>query len=91
LICGDHVKEGVIAIDVGINPVQASANGDVVIVGDIDQGTVAEKAEAITPVPGGVGPVTSVWLLKSTVFAARLLAGVDGLEPPTQTLQLGVG
>jgi methylenetetrahydrofolate dehydrogenase (NADP+) / methenyltetrahydrofolate cyclohydrolase len=91
LIRGEHVKEGVIAVDVGINPVEDPASGKVSMVGDIDQGTVAERAEAITPVPGGVGPVTSVWLLKSAVLAARLVAGVDGVAPPTQTLQLGVG
>ncbi|MGH9022708.1 MAG: bifunctional 5,10-methylenetetrahydrofolate dehydrogenase/5,10-methenyltetrahydrofolate cyclohydrolase [Acidimicrobiia bacterium] len=90
LIRGDHVKEGVIAVDVGINPV-ASSTGVVSIVGDIDQGTVAERAEAITPVPGGVGPVTSVWLLKSTVQAARLVAGLDDVKPPTETVPLEVG
>ncbi len=66
------VKEGVIAIDVGINPVEDEATGKVHLVGDLDFESVAAKAEAISPVPGGVGPITDVWLLRNTVEAARL-------------------
>lgn len=74
LVTGDMVKEGVIAVDVGINPVEDPETGKVHLVGDIDFDSVAEKAEAVTPVPGGVGPITDVWLLRNTVEAARQLA-----------------
>jgi methylenetetrahydrofolate dehydrogenase (NADP+) / methenyltetrahydrofolate cyclohydrolase len=71
LIGGDMVKEGVIAIDVGTNPVEDEVTGKVHLVGDLDFESVAAKAEAISPVPGGVGPITDVWLLHNTVEAAR--------------------
>lgn len=74
LVTGDMVKEGVIAVDVGINPVKDPETGKVHLVGDLDFDSVAEKAEAVTPVPGGVGPITDVWLLRNTVAAARQLA-----------------
>ena len=45
------------------------------MVGDVDFASVAPRVRAITPVPGGVGPVTDVWLLRTTVTAARLAAG----------------
>ena len=64
------VKEGVIAVDVGINPVRDEATGKVRLVGDLDFESVAERAEAVTPVPGGVGPITDVWLLRNTAEAA---------------------
>jgi len=75
LVTGDMVKEGMIAVDVGINPVKDEETGSVKLVGDLDFGSVAEKAEAVTPVPGGVGPITDVWLLRNTAEAARLQAG----------------
>jgi len=65
------VKEGVIAIDVGINPVEGDT-GKMRLVGDLDFDSVAQRAEAITPVPGGVGPVTDVWLVRNTVLGAVL-------------------
>jgi methylenetetrahydrofolate dehydrogenase (NADP+)/methenyltetrahydrofolate cyclohydrolase len=71
LIGGSCVKEGVIAIDVGINPVEDPESGETKLVGDLDFQSVAEKAGAITPVPGGVGPVTDVCLLQSVVLAAE--------------------
>jgi methylenetetrahydrofolate dehydrogenase (NADP+)/methenyltetrahydrofolate cyclohydrolase len=73
-ITGDMVKEGVIAVDVGINPVKDEETGKVRLVGDLDFESVAEKAEALTPVPGGVGPITDVWLLRNTAEAASLQA-----------------
>jgi methylenetetrahydrofolate dehydrogenase (NADP+)/methenyltetrahydrofolate cyclohydrolase len=76
LVRGEMVKEGVIAIDVGINPVPDEATGRVRLVGDLDFESVAERAEAVSPVPGGVGPITDVWLLKNTVEAARRQARV---------------
>jgi methylenetetrahydrofolate dehydrogenase (NADP+) / methenyltetrahydrofolate cyclohydrolase len=57
LVRGDMVKEGVIAVDVGINPVADEDSGKVRLVGDLEFETVAAQAEAITPVPGGVGPI----------------------------------
>ena len=72
VVTGAMVKEGVLAVDVGINPVTDEETGKVRLVGDLDFESVAEKAEAITPVPGGVGPITDVWLLKNAIEAARL-------------------
>jgi methylenetetrahydrofolate dehydrogenase (NADP+)/methenyltetrahydrofolate cyclohydrolase len=71
LITGDMVKEGVIAIDVGINPMKDEESGKVRLVGDLDFESVAARAEAVSPVPGGVGPITDVWLLRNTLEAAR--------------------
>jgi methylenetetrahydrofolate dehydrogenase (NADP+)/methenyltetrahydrofolate cyclohydrolase len=75
-VTGSMVKEGVIAVDVGINPVKDEQTGKVLLVGDLDFESVAEKAEALTPVPGGVGPITDVWLLRNTAEAAELRAGI---------------
>jgi methylenetetrahydrofolate dehydrogenase (NADP+) / methenyltetrahydrofolate cyclohydrolase len=76
---GAMVKEGVIAVDVGINPVKDESTGKVKLVGDLDLESVAERAEAVTPVPGGVGPITDVWLLRNTAEAATLQAqAADG-------------
>jgi len=77
-ITGDMVKEGVIAVDVGINPLKDEETGKIRLVGDLDLESVAEKAEAVTPVPGGVGPITDVWLLRNTAEAARIQAGRRG-------------
>lgn len=65
LITGDMVKEGVIVVDIGINVLQ-----DGKIVGDVDFESVSKKASFITPVPGGVGPVTIAMLLENTVKSA---------------------
>jgi methylenetetrahydrofolate dehydrogenase (NADP+)/methenyltetrahydrofolate cyclohydrolase len=74
LVTGEMVKPGSIVIDVGINPERDSATGKVRMVGDVDTASVAEVAAAVSPVPGGVGPITDVYLLHNTVLAARLLA-----------------
>ncbi len=66
---GDWVKEGAIVIDVGINRTDAGT-----LVGDVDFAAVAEQASWITPVPGGVGPMTIASLLENTLQAARLHA-----------------
>jgi methylenetetrahydrofolate dehydrogenase (NADP+)/methenyltetrahydrofolate cyclohydrolase len=71
IVTGDLVREGAIVIDVGINPVRNPATGKVELVGDLDFASVAANAEAVSPVPGGVGPITDVWLLRNTVAAAR--------------------
>ena len=70
VVTGDMVREGVIAVDVGINPVRDRQTGKTRLVGDLDYAGVAAKAEAITPVPGGVGPVTDVWLVRNAVAGA---------------------
>lgn len=75
----DDVKDGAIVIDVGINPVRG-ADGRTRMVGDVDP-DVASRASAMTPVPGGVGPVTDVWLLNNTVLAAKLRAGAERSDP----------
>jgi methylenetetrahydrofolate dehydrogenase (NADP+)/methenyltetrahydrofolate cyclohydrolase len=76
------VKDGVIAVDVGINPYADPATGKTRMVGDLDYDSVAAKAEAITPVPGGVGPLTDVWLLRNTVNAAALSSQFDRSQHP---------
>ncbi len=73
VITADMVKEGAVVIDVGINRVDdASRKRGYRLVGDVDYETVAEKASAITPVPGGVGPMTIAMLLVNTLTATRL-------------------
>lgn len=72
LVDGSMVRDGVIAVDVGINPVADPETGTTRLVGDLDFESVAAKAEAVSPVPGGVGPITDVWLLRNTIRAARL-------------------
>jgi len=68
----DHIREGAIVIDVGINRVDDSTNPrGYRLVGDVAFDEVAPKAKAITPVPGGVGPMTIAMLMSNTVKAAR--------------------
>jgi methylenetetrahydrofolate dehydrogenase (NADP+)/methenyltetrahydrofolate cyclohydrolase len=72
-ITADMVKEGVVVIDVGINRVEdPSRKEGYRLEGDVDFEAVAQKAEAITPVPGGVGPMTVAMLLVNTLAAARI-------------------
>lgn len=66
LVTADHVKEGAVVIDVAIN-----RDGDNGLRGDVDQEAVAPLTSAITPVPGGVGPMTVAMLLKNCLFAAK--------------------
>jgi len=69
---GDWIKPGTIVIDVGINRVEDVANpGKTKLVGDVEFAVAAERAAAITPVPGGVGPMTIACLLQNTVQAAE--------------------
>jgi len=79
LIGASHVKPGAVVIDVGINRV-TQADGTKKTVGDVDFETARDVAGWITPVPGGVGPMTVAILLRNTVRAAELLAGV-GVKP----------
>lgn len=72
LITGQMVKEGVVVIDVGVNRVSDStAENGYSLVGDCDFDSVSEKASLITPVPGGVGPMTVAMLMKNTLLAAK--------------------
>ncbi|MBW2569343.1 MAG: bifunctional methylenetetrahydrofolate dehydrogenase/methenyltetrahydrofolate cyclohydrolase FolD [Deltaproteobacteria bacterium] len=70
-VTGDMVKKGVVVIDVGVNRIGKTSEGKSILVGDVDFESIKEKAAAITPVPGGVGPMTIVMLMKNTVEAAR--------------------
>jgi methylenetetrahydrofolate dehydrogenase (NADP+)/methenyltetrahydrofolate cyclohydrolase len=71
-VTADMVKEGVVVIDVGINRVDdASRERGYRLVGDVAFDSVSRKSSAITPVPGGVGPMTIAMLLKNTLAAAR--------------------
>ncbi|MGH0124708.1 UNVERIFIED_CONTAM: hypothetical protein FKN15_024504 [Acipenser sinensis] len=73
LITADMIKEGAAVIDVGINRIQDPETGKTKLVGDVDFEEVKKKAGYITPVPGGVGPMTVTMLMKNTVTAARNL------------------
>jgi methylenetetrahydrofolate dehydrogenase (NADP+)/methenyltetrahydrofolate cyclohydrolase len=75
-ITGDMVKEGVIVIDVGVNEIGKTAEGKRILSGDVDFESVSKKAKAITPVPGGVGPMTITMLMMNTVRAAKVAAGL---------------
>jgi len=75
-ITADMVKEGVVVIDVGVNQIGTTSEGKRILAGDVDFETVKEKASAITPVPGGVGPMTITMLMLNTVRAAKLAAGL---------------
>jgi methylenetetrahydrofolate dehydrogenase (NADP+)/methenyltetrahydrofolate cyclohydrolase len=69
LVKGDMVREGAVVVDVGINRVKV--DGKTKIVGDVEFEAASQRASAITPVPGGVGLVTTAMLLKNTVECAR--------------------
>jgi len=75
-VTADMVKEGVVVIDVGVNRVGKTAEGKAILVGDVDFEGIKEKASAITPVPGGVGPMTITMLMLNTIKAAKLAAGL---------------
>ena len=74
LVKADWVKKGAIVIDVGINKTDSG------LVGDVDFDEVSKVAKAITPVPGGVGPMTIAMLMVNTVNAARLQNGLSELN-----------
>ena len=75
-ITADMVKEGATVIDVGVNRIGKTAEGKAILCGDVDFEAVKEKAGAITPVPGGVGPMTIVMLMLNTVKSAKMAAGL---------------
>ena len=75
MISGDWIKPGAVVIDVGINRIEGEG-GKTRLVGDVDFASAAEVAGAITPVPGGVGPMTIACLLRNTVQAACAANGI---------------
>src|SRR5690606_19071068 len=77
MVKADWVKDGATVIDVGINRIDAPEKGEgkTRLVGDVDYAAAAEKAAAITPVPGGVGPMTIAMLMANTVIAAHRALG----------------
>jgi methylenetetrahydrofolate dehydrogenase (NADP+) / methenyltetrahydrofolate cyclohydrolase len=86
LIAGDYVKPGAVVIDVGMNrltPEQAGNKSG--LVGDVDFAAAVEVASAITPVPGGVGPMTIALLLRNTLLAAEARVGETGSVPASES------
>lgn len=76
MVTADMVKDGVVILDVGVNRIGTNDNGKAILAGDVDFESVKEKASYITPVPGGVGPMTITMLMKNTVQAAKVAAGL---------------
>ncbi len=76
MITADQIKEGAVIIDVGVNRIGQAPNGKAILAGDVDFDDVISKAGAITPVPGGVGPMTITMLMKNTVQAAKQSMGM---------------
>ncbi|KAM6369743.1 bifunctional methylenetetrahydrofolate dehydrogenase/cyclohydrolase, mitochondrial isoform 1-T1 [Pluvialis apricaria] len=83
LITADMIKEGAAVIDVGITRVQDPVTAKSRLVGDVDFEGVKKKASYITPVPGGVGPMTVAMLMKNTIIAAKKLLKPKELEALT--------
>ena len=79
MVRGDWLKPGATVIDVGINRITVDQEGKTRLVGDVDFDSASAVAGAITPVPGGVGPMTIAVLLRNTLVAAHARAG---LAPP---------
>lgn len=80
MVKADWVKAGAIVIDVGINRVEKTIDGETKmgLTGDVDFDDVCKVAGAVTPVPGGVGPMTITMLMANTLRSARLAAGLEG-------------
>lgn len=80
MVKADWIKEGAIVIDVGINRVEKTVDGETKmgLTGDVDYDAVCAVAGAITPVPGGVGPMTIIMLMANTLRSARFSAGLEG-------------
>ena len=80
MVKADWVKPGAVIIDVGINRVEKEIDGEIKskLTGDVDYDDVCSVAGAVTPVPGGVGPMTITMLMFNTLRSARLSAGLEG-------------
>ncbi|MDJ0938532.1 MAG: bifunctional methylenetetrahydrofolate dehydrogenase/methenyltetrahydrofolate cyclohydrolase FolD [Woeseiaceae bacterium] len=79
MVEGDWIKPGAVVIDVGINRIPVEVDGETKskLTGDVDYAGAEPVASAITPVPGGVGPMTIAMLMSNTLRAAKLSAGID--------------
>lgn len=77
VVTADMVKEGAVVIDVGVNEVGRTPDGKRLLAGDVDFESVKEKARAVTPVPGGVGPMTIAMLLQNTLKAFQEQNGIE--------------
>jgi methylenetetrahydrofolate dehydrogenase (NADP+)/methenyltetrahydrofolate cyclohydrolase len=80
MVTGDWLKPGAVVIDVGINRIETTVDGETKskLTGDVDYASACEVAKAVTPVPGGVGPMTITMLMANTLRAAKMSAGLDG-------------
>jgi methylenetetrahydrofolate dehydrogenase (NADP+)/methenyltetrahydrofolate cyclohydrolase len=78
MVGGDWIKPGAVVIDVGINRIEVTVDGETKtrLTGDVNYDEAAEVANAVTPVPGGVGPMTITMLMANTLRSAKLAAGV---------------
>jgi methylenetetrahydrofolate dehydrogenase (NADP+)/methenyltetrahydrofolate cyclohydrolase len=78
MVGGNWIKPGAVVIDVGINRIEVSVDGEMKtrLTGDVNYDEAAEVAKAITPVPGGVGPMTITMLMSNTLRSAKLAAGL---------------
>jgi methylenetetrahydrofolate dehydrogenase (NADP+)/methenyltetrahydrofolate cyclohydrolase len=78
MVTGDWIKPGAVIIDVGINRVETTVDGETKsrLTGDVDYDSACKVASAVTPVPGGVGPMTITMLMFNTLRSARLSAGL---------------
>ena len=74
---GAWIKPGAVVIDVGVNRIGTTASGKAKLAGDVDFDEALEVASAITPVPGGVGPMTITMLMVNTVKASKIHHGID--------------
>ena len=80
MVTAEWIKPGAVIIDVGINRVETTIDGETrsKLTGDVDYDGAATVARAVTPVPGGVGPMTIIMLMFNTLRSARLSAGLPG-------------
>ena len=81
MVTADWIKPGAIVIDVGISRIAGRPTGATRLVGDVDFAAAQQVAGAITPVPGGVGPMTIACLLQNTVLAAYRRRGLPDPTP----------
>jgi methylenetetrahydrofolate dehydrogenase (NADP+)/methenyltetrahydrofolate cyclohydrolase len=87
LITGDMLRPGAIVVDIGINPVHGP-DGSTRLVGDVDFDSAIQVAGAVSPVPGGVGPITDAWVLHNAVLAAERAAGGHDAPDATHLVQV---
>ena len=80
MVKGDWIKPGAVVIDVGINRIEVEVDGEMKskLTGDVAYDEAVAVAKAVTPVPGGVGPMTITMLMSNTLRAARLANGLSG-------------